>query len=74
MIFWNVPELERENVLNFLRNVEIDGYDTDTIHEESELMTFEQDSSTNNQLSRLTKGKIQLSNTATELDKECKMF
>eukprot|EP00088_Acartia_fossae_P051217 TRINITY_DN5754_c0_g1_i4.p1 TRINITY_DN5754_c0_g1~~TRINITY_DN5754_c0_g1_i4.p1 ORF type:complete len:468 (-),score=102.94 TRINITY_DN5754_c0_g1_i4:422-1825(-) len=40
VIFWNVPELERNNVLKFLARYSIQGYDEDLIHEESELMNF----------------------------------
>jgi len=50
VIFWSVPELEREMVLRFLRNggdvdtkttqIEVGHYDQDTVFEESELMTF----------------------------------
>ncbi len=42
MVFWNVPELEQENVLNFLRqgNVEIDSYPEDTVRDESEMMSY----------------------------------
>ena len=43
VIFWSVPELEREMVLRFLRQtdaIEIGPYDQDTVFEESELMSF----------------------------------
>jgi len=42
VIFWSVPELEREMVLRFLRNpqIAVGHYDQDTVFEESELMTF----------------------------------
>ena len=40
VIFWNVPVLERENVLAFLKQVQFDSYPDDTVHEESELMSF----------------------------------
>ena len=40
VVFWNVPVLERENVLAFLKQVQFDSYPDDTVHEESELMSF----------------------------------
>ena len=40
VIFWNVPVLERENVLAFLKQVQFDSYPDETVHEESELMSF----------------------------------
>ena len=40
VIFWNVPVLERENVLAFLKQVQFDSYPDETIREESELMSF----------------------------------
>ena len=40
VVFWNVPVLERENVLAFLKHVQFDSYPDETVHEESELMSF----------------------------------
>ncbi len=40
LVFWNVPDLERDNVLTFVKPIETDSYGEDTIREESELMTY----------------------------------
>lgn len=40
VIFWNVPQLERDTVLNFLRPVEESGYNNVTIFEESEMVNY----------------------------------
>jgi len=40
IIFWNVPELERNSVLKFTNKFAIQSYDEDLIYEESELMNF----------------------------------
>ena len=43
IIFWSVPELEREMVLRFVRDrpgISGDPYDQDTVFEESELMAY----------------------------------
>ena len=47
VIFWSVPELEREMILRLLRdpNITVGPYDQDTVFEESELMTFKLDAS-----------------------------
>jgi uncharacterized Rmd1/YagE family protein len=44
VIFWNVPQLERDSVLGFLKHskmVEDDPFDEETIFEESEMMNFQ---------------------------------
>ncbi|XP_023342438.1 required for meiotic nuclear division protein 1 homolog [Eurytemora carolleeae] len=40
VVFWNVPELERNNVLKFLMNYSVEGYEEDLIYEESEMMNY----------------------------------
>ncbi len=40
VVFWSVPELERDSVLNFLKKVEADGYSETTIQEEAEMMPY----------------------------------
>ena len=39
-IFWNVPKLERNNVLKFLHNYEISSYDRETVEEELECLSY----------------------------------
>ena len=43
-VFWNVPHLERNNVLHFLREnngeIEAEPFDRDTIEEESEMIIY----------------------------------
>ena len=39
-MFWNVSELERQNVLSFLKPYESGGYDQKSIKEENENMTY----------------------------------
>lgn len=58
VVFWNVPPLERENVLAFVKQVGLDSYPDDTIHEESEMMTFSVTESQNS--SGLKNGNIML--------------
>ncbi|XP_040577284.1 required for meiotic nuclear division protein 1 homolog [Lepeophtheirus salmonis] len=38
VVFWNVPEFERENVLQFLKLVEYDKYEEDVIRSEAEML------------------------------------
>lgn len=40
IIFWNVPELERNSVLKYTSKFSIQSYEEDLIYEESELMNF----------------------------------
>jgi len=40
VIFWNVPELERNSVLKFVKKYSVQSYEEDLIYEESELMNF----------------------------------
>ena len=40
MIFWNVPELERNSVLKFLRSYAIEQYEEDLVYDESEMMNY----------------------------------
>ena len=41
VVFWNVPKLERNAVLNFLKPFHEDGYEEEVVFEESEMMAFE---------------------------------
>lgn len=43
VVLWNCPELECGNVLKQLSQFEIDGYDKNLVHEESEWMSFNYD-------------------------------
>ena len=40
VIFWNVPELERNSVLNFVNDYAMESYEEDLIYEESEMMSY----------------------------------
>lgn len=40
VVFWNVSELERKNVLKFLRDYEDDCYDKDIVAEGNEKMVY----------------------------------
>jgi len=40
VIFWNVPELERNSVLKYLANFSVEEFDEDLIYEESEMMNY----------------------------------
>ena len=40
VIFWNVPELERNNVIRFLGKFSVEGYEDDLVYEESEMMHY----------------------------------
>ena len=40
VVFWNVPELERRNVLQFLREFQEASYDEETVEEESDSMPY----------------------------------
>ena len=40
MVFWNVSELERQNVLSFLKPFETGSYDQKIVHEENEHMIY----------------------------------
>jgi len=40
VVFWNVSELERKNVLLFLKNYEDDSYDKDIVAEGNEKMVY----------------------------------
>jgi len=61
-VFWNVPHLERENVLHFLRDtsdeIEVEPFDRETIEEESEMIIYGPSDTSN---SHLTKGVIKIS-------------
>jgi len=57
VIFWNVPELERNSVLNFVNDYAMESYEEDLIYEESEMMSYTKTSAKN---SHLEKGTIQL--------------
>jgi uncharacterized Rmd1/YagE family protein len=57
VVFWNIPELERNSVLKFLTIYSLEGYDEDLIYEESELMTFAPTQSEN---AYLEKGRMYL--------------
>lgn len=63
VIFWNVPHLERDTVLNFLRSsqiVEDAPFEESTIMEESEMMTYSCTSSEANGHTHFSKGAIKL--------------
>jgi len=40
VVFWNVPELERNSVLKFLKPFSMDSYEEDVVFEESEMMPY----------------------------------
>jgi len=40
VVFWNVPELERNSVLRFLKPFSDDSYEEDVVFEESEMMSY----------------------------------
>lgn len=40
VVFWNVPELERNSVLKFLANYTVEEYEQDMIYDESEMMNY----------------------------------
>ncbi len=68
VIFWNVPQIERESVLNFLRKaqtVEDEPFDEDTIFEESEMMSYELAQNTQ-KFSKLDKGVLKLKQSSGE--------
>ena len=54
-VFWNVPHLERENVLHFLRNndgeIEEEPFERETIEEESEMIIYGPSDTPNSHLS-----------------------
>lgn len=66
VVFWNVPELERNAVLRFLKDYNEDNYDEDVVFEESEMMTYCM-SKTNN--SHLEKGVINIDSDSPALVK-----
>lgn len=66
VVFWNVPELERNAVLRFLKDYNEDNYDEDVVFEESEMMTYCM-SKTNN--SHLEKGVININTDSPALVK-----
>ena len=40
VVFWNFPPLERDAVMNLLKSVEVESYQSRVIYEESEMMTY----------------------------------
>ncbi|XP_023239267.1 required for meiotic nuclear division protein 1 homolog isoform X2 [Centruroides sculpturatus] len=65
-VFWNVPEIERQEVMLFLRNYETNSYEENLILEESEVMNYVY---TDNK-TRLVNGRILLnSEGSTDLEK-----
>ncbi|XP_027216025.2 required for meiotic nuclear division protein 1 homolog isoform X3 [Penaeus vannamei] len=40
VVFWNVPEIERDNVLRFLKKYETGRYDEEAVEEECESLTY----------------------------------
>jgi len=58
VIFWNIPELERNSVLSFLADYCVERYEEDLIYEESEMMNYTYSTGQNN--SRLEKGIIHI--------------
>ncbi|XP_067125179.1 required for meiotic nuclear division protein 1 homolog [Centruroides vittatus] len=66
VVFWNVPEIERQEVMLFLRNYETNSYEENLILEESEVMNYVY---TDNK-TRLVNGRILLnSEGSTDLEK-----
>lgn len=66
-VFWNVPELEASNVLNFIKQFEENSYDERMVHDESEVMPYTHSSGKN---SCLQNGDIVIADEANlELDK-----
>jgi len=66
VVFWNVPELERNAVLNFLKPFNEDAYNEDIVFEESEMMSF---SLSQTGKSHLEKGTINVCEDASTLVK-----
>jgi len=60
VVFWNVPELERNSVLKFLVKYSMGLHPEDLIYEESEMMSYSPSASTN---ASLEKGHIRLNDT-----------
>jgi len=52
VVFWNVPELERNSVLQFLRPYSEDGYEEDVVFEESEMMSYKMSQTENPHLEK----------------------
>jgi len=52
VVFWNVPELERNSVLKFLRTFSDDSYEEDVIFEESEMMSYKMSKTANPHLDK----------------------
>jgi len=58
VVFWNVPELERNSVLGFLKPFSDDSYEEDIVFEESEMMSYKMSQTQN---PHLEKGIINIS-------------
>ncbi|XP_037092687.1 required for meiotic nuclear division protein 1 homolog [Pollicipes pollicipes] len=68
VVFWNVPELERRSVLDFLRQFEEGSYDSATVEEESDSMPYSYTEVFNK--TRLVNGRILLNmEGSTDLEK-----
>jgi len=61
VVFWNVPELERNTVLKFLRPFSDDSYEEDVVFEESEMMSYKM---SNTQNPHLEKGIMNIADDA----------
>ena len=66
VVFWNVPELERNSVLRFLREYNEDNYEDDVVFEESEMMAYCMSRTEN---SHLDKGVINIHDDSSVLVK-----
>merc|ERR1711864_16125 len=66
VVFWNVPELERNSVLRFLKGYNEDNYEEDVVFEESEMMAYCMSRTEN---SHLDKGVINIDNDSSVLVK-----
>ncbi|XP_037791648.1 required for meiotic nuclear division protein 1 homolog isoform X6 [Penaeus monodon] len=67
VVFWNVPEIERDNVLRFLKKYETGRYDEEAVEEECESLTYAYSDLPTK--TRLVKDKIML-NTEGQTDLE----
>ncbi|XP_043226949.1 required for meiotic nuclear division protein 1 homolog isoform X2 [Amphibalanus amphitrite] len=68
VVFWNVPELERRSVLEFIRQFQEGSYDQETVEEESDSMPYSYTEVFNK--TRLVNGRILLNmEGSTDLEK-----
>jgi len=66
VVFWNVPDLERNTVLKFLRPFSDDCYEEDVVFEESEMMSYKMSQTGN---AHLEKGIIHIADDSDALIK-----